>query len=196
MKIFIVEEGEVREFKKISEISSIGRDWIIVMAISEKDAINQAIIFDQGNHPAQRKLTNLFKKVRSLTVEEARKNIFDFFRPPDTESVVLEIEARDYTSFIGAKSIFKKKYWVAEIVGPDDKWKFKREFLNGKVDFTHANKRASRGVYIQYLLEPNRYYDVSSPMSNKFTDRYYCKVGRDEVIRVDEMEVLDWVKEV
>jgi hypothetical protein len=81
-------------------------------------------------------------------------------------------------------------YWVAEITGPDLQYKWKREFLRGKKDYSKANSVGSRGVFIYYTMESGHVYEVKERTSWKRGDRYFCRISDDgEIIRIDESEV-------
>lgn len=88
------------------------------------------------------------------------------------------------------------KCWVAEITGLDTKYKYRRKFLGGKKDYSEANGPGSRGVYIYYILQEGRTYEVKSPQSWKRTDRYFCTIAKGMLIRLSEQEVneLQWLK--
>lgn len=79
--------------------------------------------------------------------------------------------------------------WVAEITGFDPKYKYKREFLRFKKDYSQANSKGSRGIYAEYVLGDNKIYDVKD---NK--QRYFCKVVDWKVFKIDEEEVKEWLK--
>jgi hypothetical protein len=83
----------------------------------------------------------------------------------------------------------KPRQWVAEVVGFDMWSGFKREFLKGKKDYLNANSVGSRGVYVYYILEPHKVYDVKQPMTWSTDNRYYCEVVDGEIIRLSESEV-------
>lgn len=87
-------------------------------------------------------------------------------------------------------------YWVAQITGVHVKYKYERKFLKGKKDYTHANSKGSRGVFVYYLLESGNLYEVLSPVSWKRSERYFCIVTEDgEVERVDKEYVDQWIKD-
>lgn len=73
----------------------------------------------------------------------------------------------------------KPRYWVAEIIGNHPVYKLDRMFLKYKVDYLSMNSRSSRGVYVNYILETNKVYEVSSPVSWKKTERYFAVVDND-----------------
>jgi hypothetical protein len=87
------------------------------------------------------------------------------------------------------------EYFVAEIIGFDPKYKFKREFLRGKRDYSESNSKGSRGVYIWYKLEPNKIYDVKKPISWKNIKRFFCTVKEDgSIVELTEQEVIECLK--
>ncbi len=80
--------------------------------------------------------------------------------------------------------------WVAKITGLWPSGKFQREFLHGTNDYSEANSKGSRGVFVWYTLESGNYYDVYELISWKNDDRYLCKVdGEGNIIIVDEREI-------
>lgn len=84
-----------------------------------------------------------------------------------------------------------QRQWIAEIIGVDSRYGWRRVFLRGYKDYTHANGPGSRGVFVTYILEPGRIYQVQSPQSWNHTDSYYCTVSKDgEIVRLNESEVL------
>lgn len=86
--------------------------------------------------------------------------------------------------------------WVAEIVGRSKRYGLARRFLDGKKDYAEANSVGSRGVYVYYFLEAGPYYEVSSPVTWRHIDRYFAKVNRGEVVKVDRAEVDRWLEEM
>jgi hypothetical protein len=79
--------------------------------------------------------------------------------------------------------------YVAEITGPDPKYKWKREFLRGDKDYSQANSKGSRGVYMHYILEPGRVYEVRCRPSWGRVERYYCQVVEGELHNVTPDEI-------
>lgn len=85
--------------------------------------------------------------------------------------------------------------WVAEITGTDHKYGFDREFLRGRKDYSKANSIGSRGVYLWYILESGRYYEVKERTSWSGSDRYFVKVTMGgDIERVSKSEVEHWLK--
>lgn len=93
------------------------------------------------------------------------------------------------------KNINPSRAWVAEIVGTDTRYKFARRFVKpNAVDYKQANSVGSRGVYRFYWLRPGKVYEVSSPISWKSTDRYYCYIVDGKIVKIEEREVFGWLK--
>jgi hypothetical protein len=85
---------------------------------------------------------------------------------------------------------FKSVVWVAEITGFDPKYKFAREFIRCKKDYSRANSKGSKGVYEEYILESGRIYDISDKK-----DRYFCMVNEQgDIIKMNESEVIECLK--
>lgn len=90
----------------------------------------------------------------------------------------------------------KTNYWVARIVGRDQKYCYEREFLSGKTDYRNANSIGSRGVFIYYLLESGQLYEVRHPVTWNRYRRYFCTVSDDgEIIEVSKELVEKWVND-
>jgi len=79
-----------------------------------------------------------------------------------------------------------QRYWVAEILGISHKYRFRRKFINGRVDYKDSNSKASRGVFLNYILEPGRIYEVSKPTSWKCTERFFATVDNSGAINKHE----------
>jgi len=79
--------------------------------------------------------------------------------------------------------------WVAEILGPGDHYKWERDFLKGKKDYTNANSIGSRGVMVYYHLKDGPVYEVHSWVSWSSVDRYFCRIESGEIVRMTEEEV-------
>jgi|GEM_PF-1008693 len=82
--------------------------------------------------------------------------------------------------------------WVAEITGFDKKFKYQRNFLRYKKDYSRANSKGSRYVYAEYILESGKLYDVKD---NK--ERYFCTVNDEgDIITLTEQEVVEWLNNI
>ncbi len=85
--------------------------------------------------------------------------------------------------------------WVAQIVGIDPHYGYKRVFLRGKYDYTRANSVGSRGIFVFYMLESGHIYEVSDPISWKRINRYFCTVSQvGDIIQISKEEVNAWLK--
>jgi hypothetical protein len=90
----------------------------------------------------------------------------------------------------------KPDYWVAMIVGRDNKYGYSRQFLKPKKDYAHANSQGSRGVYLWYILDSGYVYEVSAPKNWNKTERYFCTVtDGGDICRVEKEYVDQWVKD-
>lgn len=80
--------------------------------------------------------------------------------------------------------------WVAEISGFDHVYKYKREFLRFKKDYSRANRKGDR-VFAEYILESGKIYDVKKNGKNRF----FCIVTDEGLIKkLDESEVEEWLR--
>jgi len=85
--------------------------------------------------------------------------------------------------------------WVAEIRGTDAKYKYARQFLKRKIDYSRSNSKGSRGIYAEYLLDSNSIYEVKQQTSWKNSSRYFCTVNQDgDIVKMNEGEVIEWLK--
>lgn len=76
----------------------------------------------------------------------------------------------------GAGFVMKPRNWVAEIIGPSQKYGLERSFIKGKIDLSKANSKETRGVCFNYILESGKIYEVSKPTSWRSTDRFFATV--------------------
>jgi hypothetical protein len=85
--------------------------------------------------------------------------------------------------------------WVAEITGFDSIYKYARKFLKCKKDYSRSNKKGSRGVFIEYILESGHIYEVKKKPSWNRTERYFCIVSDEgDIIKISEDEVVAKLK--
>ncbi len=105
------------------------------------------------------------------------------------------MQADEVIPGLGAKMIgfLPPRSWVAEVVGFDDKYGFRRRFLRPNVDYSHANAQGSRGVFAYYNLGSG-IYDVKAAISWRKSDRYYCRVEDDVLVTLSTGEVVEWLK--
>lgn len=80
--------------------------------------------------------------------------------------------------------------WVARITGRDSRFGYKREFLPYKKDYTHANRKGSRGVFCYFMVETGLVYEVKGSRC-----RYFCTVDTDgEIIIISKKDVNEWIE--
>ena len=75
-----------------------------------------------------------------------------------------------------------RRPWVAEIVGLEPSGRLRLEWQRGRKDYRHANSVGSRGVYVWYTLRKGRVYWVQDLITWKRTERYFCRIQKDEVV--------------
>jgi len=70
----------------------------------------------------------------------------------------------------------------------------KPKLMHGKWDYSDANSKGSRGVYVHYILESGRLYQVAEPTSWKNTDHFFCTVDDDgNIIKMTQEEGYEWL---
>ena len=75
------------------------------------------------------------------------------------------------------------KEWVAEIIGRDPKYKFKREFLQPvSRDWSYSGKTG----LTSFELEPGKVYEVNEP----WRGRRFVEVKNNEIVTISAEEVL------
>lgn len=86
------------------------------------------------------------------------------------------------------------KPWVAKIIGTDDKYGLKREFIRPQTkDFSRANSTGSRGIYAYYTLDDG-VYEINRRVSWKKADRYFVRVNDGQITEISREEVLACLK--
>lgn len=86
-----------------------------------------------------------------------------------------------------------KPVWVAKITGECPKFGLSREFVSAKRDYTWANKDASKGVTLNYILDDG-FYEVSERIRGTENRRYFIKVKNGTWQEVEWKEVQEWLK--
>ena len=87
---------------------------------------------------------------------------------------------------VGLKNI--RKPWVALIL-KSETYGYDREFLIGKLDYSRANSKGSRGVYLVYYLREGGVYEVFSFSSWKSQTRSFVTVVDGDVVEINKDEV-------
>lgn len=68
--------------------------------------------------------------------------------------------------------------------------------MRGLRDYVNANSVGSRGVYEWFFLKEDKAYHVSSPITWKRVDDYYCHVIDGRIVRFDGLEdVIAWLND-
>jgi hypothetical protein len=79
--------------------------------------------------------------------------------------------------------------WCAKITGKDTYYGYKREFVQGKKDYTHANSKGSRGVFVYFLVESGFVYEVKGSRR-----RYFCAVLENgDIAEISKEDVEEWI---
>lgn len=93
--------------------------------------------------------------------------------------------------FIGRPT---NKPWIAEVGGNDPRYKHKRTFLRPNWDYSNANSKGSRGVYLWFVLESGKLYEVFKKTSWKNSRRYFCAVTENgDIYELDDKEAREWL---
>ncbi len=103
----------------------------------------------------------------------------------------------EFLQAMGNKALGMKypKPWAAHIVGADPQFGLSRRFLESSTDYTHANSKASRGVYLHFVLETGNIYEVKERVSWSKSIRYFCAVTECGDIQILESnEAQEWLK--
>jgi len=79
----------------------------------------------------------------------------------------------------------KKYWWVAKILGYDEKYNYSREFIKGQLDYSESNSKGTRGVYLYYFLDPG-IYEVKKPTSWYASDRYFILSEHGKIKKISE----------
>lgn len=81
--------------------------------------------------------------------------------------------------------------WCALLLGVDEKFGYRREFLDPKVDYTHANSRGTRGVWFWFTLTSGQYYEARYPLNWRTrTHQFLTATTAGDVVDVDEDEIV------
>ena len=68
------------------------------------------------------------------------------------------------------------------------------EIIWGKRDYSKANSKGTRGVYVHYVLEENELYWIKSPQSWRSTSIYFAAVTPlGDVRRLSDEEAEEWL---
>lgn len=68
------------------------------------------------------------------------------------------------------------------------------ERIWGKRDYSRANSKGTRGVFIHYVLEQNKLYWVKAPQSWRSVAIYHCAVMESgDIYHLSKNEVEEWL---
>lgn len=193
----------------------VGINWFIFLGLSPNDAAFQAEKFIKGIHPDQKNLNQICRTIRVLAAEgnDQAEQFFKSKYPPRTKApepkqeskpnrFIMKLEAIGHESQRQIRNITRllreeykaKQPWVAEIIGTDPRYKFKRLFLPKKVDYRESYKNGDRGVFYYYELSEDKIYEVNEFVSKRQLERYYCRIENKQVVRLSEKEVIECLK--
>jgi len=83
----------------------------------------------------------------------------------------------------------ERRPWVAHLAGYDPKFKFKRDFLDGQVDYALADTSATHGVFMFFILQDGQAYEAHNPIDGRFPQRFFCTPDSAGGIKlIDEAE--------
>jgi hypothetical protein len=83
--------------------------------------------------------------------------------------------------------------WVARITGFDATYGLAREFVRGQIDYSRANSKGSRGVYLYFPLKEG-VYEVKQHLTWAKNRRYFCRVEGMQITEITRDEVEQWLK--
>lgn len=86
--------------------------------------------------------------------------------------------------------LWKRRPWVAEIVGVHSRWGFERRFLRAKIDYRNANSVGTRGIMQHYLLDEGKVYEVSAMLAWQNSERYLARVVDGSLVRISKQEAV------
>lgn len=84
--------------------------------------------------------------------------------------------------------------WVAEVTGKYPSGKLQRTFVRSNRDYSRANSKGSRGVYLWFVLESDKLYEVHARCSWKRSENYFCAVTEaGDVRNLTDQEAAEWL---
>jgi sigma54-dependent transcription regulator len=108
--------------------------------------------------------------------------------------VTLEwVDSENDRRLAAASGKFRRKPWVAEIIGVDHRFGLARRFIQGQIDYSRANSKGSRGVFVSFFVEAGRVYQVfgNSGWSGSF--REFRWITEDSSRTLREGEILEYL---
>lgn len=92
-----------------------------------------------------------------------------------------------YKEYLGRN---QSRPWVKRLYKQGDRTE--REYMNGQIDYSQANRTGSRSVYIYYYL-PAGVYEVNERCSWTRVRRYFCRVEQGQINEIAQEEVEAWL---
>ena len=84
--------------------------------------------------------------------------------------------------------------WVAEITGKYPSGKLQRTFVRSNRDYSRANSKGSRGVYLWFILESDHLYEVHARTSWKSSHNYFCAdTEAGDIRNLTDQESTEWL---
>lgn len=103
---------------------------------------------------------------------------------------VYEQEARAIDRMQGGSGKGFRSSWVARLMSYNAIGGFDRRFIHGRKDYSRANSKGSRGVYLCYALEPG-VYEINQLTSWSSSRRYFCMVDGESLHQLTKEEAVD-----
>lgn len=86
-----------------------------------------------------------------------------------------------------------KKPWIAKITGLSSNFGFQREFLKPLTDYSEANSKGSRGIYLYFHLLEGVVYDVFEHLTWKKERRRYIVNVNGQLNELTKEEVVEYL---
>lgn len=102
---------------------------------------------------------------------------------------VIKLERFDNVGYAQYMGRDKSNCWVARLMGLDERYGFKREFVRGQADWSCAKMTGSRGIFVYYALTTGL-YEVNERVSWKHVRRYFIRVEDAQYSEISKDEVL------
>jgi len=112
---------------------------------------------------------------RRLDAAPLKKTLYEVRRRPEHAQRLLDPKAL--------------RPWVAEISGTDPRNGLARKFLKGMRDYRDANGAGSRGVFVTFVLYPEKIYEVNQGLSWTRKRRYFCRVEQGRILELTPADV-------
>ena len=102
----------------------------------------------------------------------------------------------DWLKMFGQEALPKiRKPWVARILGPDEKYRWQREFMRSNTSYLNANSVGSRGVELHFFV-PRGVYQVQYFTSWRCRVKEFLCVSMGRSHTIDETDVMSWLRKL